>query len=278
MNRLCKLILLVACSISVKAQVPTATIVVPGSTLCSGYVHTFTTVTSNSPTAFSWSVSPASGVTITPDRTSDFIQLSFSRGGTYLLSLAVSNSASTTVVTRTVGITQTAHASFNASLNATGFPNQMILTNYSTHQTSNAWLYNDAPADNNFNTVKDYTTSGAYSITLISFGASACNDTLAYDFRIEDSSGITLPNIFTPNNDSINDVFRPIARGITKMNAYIYNRYGTLIYNWDKVHGFWDGYNTSGEPCSPGIYYCVLEATGFDGKSYKLKTHITLLR
>ena len=154
----------------------------------------------------------------------------------------------------------------------------MILTNYSSNYISSQWLFSDGPSDNNTSTIKNYTTSGNYTISLVAYGNNACNDTSIYSFRIADSSGITMPNIFTPNEDSINDIFKPVARGIANMKVWIYDRYGTSIYSWDGPQGFWDGRNTAGEPLSPSVYFYVLEATGFDGKSYKLKGTVTLLR
>lgn len=279
MKRFIQFNVLILLSLSIKAQVPTATIVAPGLILCSGVPLTFTSITSNSPTAFSWSVSPAASVTISPDKVSPSIKLTFPKGGVYILSLQVSNSTTASVISKTLNVTQSANATFNASLTGIGFPNQMILTNYSTNGINNIWSYNDVPTTNlSYSAIKNYTAAGSYSITLIEYGLGGCNDTSAYAFRISDSSGVTLPNIFTPNNDSINDIFKPIARGISTMNVWIYNRYGTFIYSWDKPNGFWDGYTTSGEPCQPGVYFCVLEATGFDGKSYKLKSKITLFR
>ena len=62
------------------------------------------------------------------------------------------------------------------------------------------------------------------------------------------------------------------------MNVSVFNRYGTIIINRDRVNGFWDGHTTSGERCEAGVYFVILEATGFDGKSYKLKQSLTLVR
>jgi len=279
MNRFIKLYIILLFSLNLKAQVPSATIVAPGPTLCSGIPLTFTTITSNVPTTFNWSVSPSASVIAAPDKASPSITLTFPKGGVYTLSLQVSNSAGSAVISKTITVTQSADATYNASLTTIGYPNQMILTNYSTNGINNVWLYSDvASTDVSYSAIKNYTAAGSYTITLIEYGASGCNDTSAYAFRISDSSGITLPNIFTPNNDSINDIFRPIARGIQDMNVWIYSRYGILVYSWDKPRGFWDGYNTSGEPCGDGVYFCILEATGFDGKSYKLKGTINLIR
>jgi gliding motility-associated-like protein len=270
--------LLLLLSLCVKSQAPTATIVAPSGTLCTGTTYSFTSNTTNSPETYKWTIFPATSLTISPDHASPFININFGRGGIYQFSLQVSNPSGTTTATYSVYVNQKAIASFNASLTTTGFPAQMVLTNYSSYTVHNTWFYSDAASDTLVNTVKNYTASGSYSIMLVAYGKGGCNDTSGYAFRIADSSGITMPDIFTPNNDSVNDIYRPIARGISSLKAWIYNRYGTLIYNWETVNGFWDGYTTSGNPCQPDVYFCVLEATGFDGKSYKLKSKVTLLR
>ncbi len=89
-------------------------------------------------------------------------------------------------------------------------------------------------------------------------------------------SNLILPNVFTPNYDSINDVFRPITDEIVELEFTIYNRYGNLIFETKRVRGFWDGRTTAGEACPDGVYFCVLTATGVDGKTYKEKTFVQL--
>jgi len=123
-----------------------------------------------------------------------------------------------------------------------------------------------------------YSASGAYSVQLVAINSNGCSDTASYSFYLSDSSGINFPNIFTPNADGINDVFKPIARGIKTMKVYIYSRYGNLVYNWDAPNGFWDGYTTAGILCQSGTYFYVLEAEGFDGKHYSHKSYLTLIR
>ena len=259
---------------------PTATIVSPSATLCTRNAITFTTQTSNSPTSYSWSVSPSRSVTAPGGYTNSAVTFSFSSGGTYVISLLASNATGTSIATNTVAVTKSALATFNASLTGIGFPNQLVLTNFSTNSLSNQWLFNDDAAANttSLNTVKNYSVSGSYSLTLITYGSMGCNDTSSYDFRIADSSGITLPTIFSPNGDGVNEIFKPISANISTMNVWIYNRYGNIIINWDRVNSFWDGHTNSGERCEAGVYFVIVEATGSDGKSYKLKHSLTLVR
>lgn len=267
-------------SVFAKAQVPTATIVAPSETLCTATSLTITTITTNSPTSFSWNILPSKSVSVFPSSSSPTLNLTFTNAGSYVLTLTVTNASGSFTVSKNISVTKSAQALFNATFENVGFPTQLKLTNYSTNAIAYNWLFSDDALGTTTvtSTIKTYTSSGSYTVTLISFGNLACNDTSNYYFRISDSSSITLPNVFTPNNDSVNDVFKPIIRGIKELNLWVYNRYGVIIYADDKINCFWDGYTTSGEPCQAGIYFCVCEALGFDGKSYKLKSNITLIR
>ncbi len=96
-------------------------------------------------------------------------------------------------------------------------------------------------------------------------------------FDTNDSvSNIIIPNVFTPNFDSINDVFKPYLDEIEELNFSIYNRFGIIIFETNRVSGFWDGRTTSGEPCQDGVYFCILNAIGIEGKKYKEKTTVQI--
>ena len=111
----------------------------------------------------------------------------------------------------------------------------------------------------------------AFSLCLTSTYA----QTNAFD-TTDSISNVLLPNVFTPNFDSINDVFKPYLDEITEASFSIFNRYGNLIFETNKVNGFWDGRTTSGVPCTDGVYFCIFSATGIDGKKYHEKTFVQL--
>jgi gliding motility-associated-like protein len=126
--------------------------------------------------------------------------------------------------------------------------------------------------------VQTYTAPGAYSVSLVAYGINGCNDTLDYNFEIDGFSEVKLPNVFTPNNDGVNDLFKPISKGLEELKVWVYNRHGVLMHHWVGVNGFWDGRTTAGTECPDGVYMYVVEAKGFDGKEYKLKSNLTLIR
>lgn len=66
---------------------------------------------------------------------------------------------------------------------------------------------------------------------------------------------ISFPNIFTPNNDDVNDKFEPKLIGIKDYQVLIYNRWGNKVAKLDINTPFWDG-----DKAPDGVYYYVLES------------------
>ena len=261
------------------SQAPTAAIVVPSTTICTNQNIIFSSISTNTPTSFNCTISPSTGVNFITGTNQPTIGITFSYQGVYSVSLTVTNATGSFVATQNTTVSLSPRASFSASLTTTGFPNQLVLTNFSSNADNYIWSYSETPSlDNTANTIHNYSASGSYTVTLTALSNNGCADTASYSLFISDSSGVTLPNVFTPNSDDVNDVFKPIARGIKSMNVFIYSRNGNLVASWNTVNGHWDGRTTSGIACESGTYFCVVEATGFDGKDYKLKGFITLFK
>ncbi len=259
------------------SQAPTATIVPPAGILCTGQSLVFNSLTTNTPTAYSWTINPGSGAILSNNQPS--VGVTFTNAGIYSVSLTVSNASGTVTASTSVSIGISPSALFSASLTSAGFPNQIDLTNFSTNANAYLWTFSgEATTYTTTNASHSYTASGNYTVSLVAMNLNGCSTISSYSFRLADSSGVSLPNFFTPNADGINDIFKPVARGLKTLKVHVYNRFGILVYNWDTVNGFWDGYTTSGILCDSGTYFYVLEAEGFDGKSYKLKSFLNLFR
>ncbi len=85
---------------------------------------------------------------------------------------------------------------------------------------------------------------------------------------------IKVPNVFTPNNDGANDIFKIIHSGdFENFSFEIFNRWGNKIYESKDVNFEWDGKNYS-----DGVYYWVIKATGKDNQKLEPTGTITLLR
>lgn len=92
------------------------------------------------------------------------------------------------------------------------------------------------------------------------------NLTLAGDYFFIDDVSITelpgfanIPNVFTPNNDGVNDLFEFQVYNCNSWKMDILNRWGNHVISLDSVHPVWDGkdyedgvyfYKLYGEDCS----------------------------
>ncbi|MBP7849456.1 MAG: gliding motility-associated C-terminal domain-containing protein [Lentimicrobiaceae bacterium] len=90
---------------------------------------------------------------------------------------------------------------------------------------------------------------------------------------------ITIPNVFTPNYDGINDAFQPTHQNIIYYHLSIFNRWGQLLFESFDIREGWDG-KFQGQECSEGTYFYKIEYAGFGQGSLKHSSHgsITLLR
>ncbi len=75
-----------------------------------------------------------------------------------------------------------------------------------------------------------------------------------------------IPNVFSPNNDGMNDFFRiPGIEGFPNSRLEIYNRWGSVIFQDEDYKGGWDG-RLNGTPVSDGSYFYILYRS--DGERY----------
>jgi gliding motility-associated-like protein len=74
-----------------------------------------------------------------------------------------------------------------------------------------------------------------------------------------------MPNVFTPNNDGVNDLFIPVAYDcLSLLDFKIYNRWGQLIYSsTSKIE--WNGRAENREKVSEGTYFWIIQHMDRDG-------------
>jgi len=88
---------------------------------------------------------------------------------------------------------------------------------------------------------------------------------------------VFIPNAFTPNYDSNNDVFYVYANGVAYYHLKIFNRWGEKVFESNNITDGWDGIY-AGKPAVTGVYVYTLTLTFLDGESTKYKGTVTLLK
>jgi gliding motility-associated-like protein len=89
---------------------------------------------------------------------------------------------------------------------------------------------------------------------------------------------IFVPTAFTPDGSRLNDVFTPIAVGITKLDYFrVFNRLGNEIFSTTTLQRGWDG-TYKGLPQSPDTYVWMVRGTDYTGKTVIKKGTVQLIR
>jgi gliding motility-associated-like protein len=147
--------------------------------------------------------------------------------------------------------------------------------------TSNWFFGNGATASNTNNASVStvYNSPGIYTVVLVA-KKGTCVDTAYRIIKVDVPSSMEVPNIFTPNKDGVNDVFRLIASNLTQVHVIIFDRWGNRVYEVESNTGnfVWDGKNLQGKECASGVYFYIIKGKGKDDKEYEKKGHVTLMR
>ncbi|HNJ58769.1 MAG TPA: gliding motility-associated C-terminal domain-containing protein, partial [Chitinophagaceae bacterium] len=88
---------------------------------------------------------------------------------------------------------------------------------------------------------------------------------------------ITIPNVFTPNGDRVNEVFKITSNGLKSLHCAIYDRWGLKLYEWDGVNGYWDG-NTKTGPAPDGTYFYIITYSDYLDKTTTEKGFLNLFQ
>ncbi len=105
-----------------------------------------------------------------------------------------------------------------------------------------------------------------------------CVDSLRSENIVVDPSKLEIPNVFTPNGDGLNDYFVVTAESLRHLNIEIFSRSGLRVYSFDgegeslRNWTGWDGnINNSSRKASPGVYFYIIKAFGWDNIVYDSK-------
>ncbi len=132
---------------------------------------------------------------------------------------------------------------------------------------------------NTVNTQITYTASGTYMVYL-KVQKGSCIDTAIRTVIVELPSKLEVPNVFTPNGDKSNDVFRLRSSNLKEVYIIIFDRWGNKVYEVTSDTGnfAWDGNAQTGKECADGVYFYIIKAEGKDGQEYDLRGNVSLFR
>jgi gliding motility-associated-like protein len=133
---------------------------------------------------------------------------------------------------------------------------------FSTKTKNTSYLYNEA---------------GTFPVVLVAENKFACKDTVLKVITVASDFAVYVPNTFTPNDDSRNDMFVPVARAVKLYDLKIYDRWGQEVFHSKALNDGWDG-TYKGAACKQDVYTWVLDLSSSNGEHVLKTGTVTLIR
>ncbi len=125
----------------------------------------------------------------------------------------------------------------------------------------------------------NYTEPGVYYPYQVVINEYGCKDRSYEKLTVIPVIPVLVPNAFTPDGNSINNIFKPIFYESQVFRLYIYNRWGELIYSAHEMDAYWDGAHSNGQLSEDGVYIWKIIYTAYDtGLPVEIQGHVTLLK
>ena len=125
-----------------------------------------------------------------------------------------------------------------------------------------------------------YTQAGDYSICLTVTNKNGCVDSTCKDLTIYDPFVFVPINVFSPNNDGVNDVFTftNTAQSVGTFTCVIVNRWGKEMATLSGIEDTWDGTTPGGSAATSGVYFYTYSGESQNGLPFNGQGTIQLVR
>ena len=124
-----------------------------------------------------------------------------------------------------------------------------------------------------------YQYPGVATIGLIVYNG-ACSDAASLPIiikKIDTTSIVKLPNVFTPNGDGENDEFMIFVKNPKTVRLTIFNRWGNPVYEITETTPSWDG-KINGYLAAEGVYFYEYFIETQSGPPLKGNGYVQLIR
>jgi gliding motility-associated-like protein len=198
--------------------------------------------------------------------------------GDYTLTITDGNNCSRVIGPFSINSTPAVIAGFTMDIDSGETPLTINFTNTTQNGMNYMWMFGTGDSSVVQSPSYVYTPLGNFIVCLTASDNNGCWDSVCSNVDVYLNSVFIIPNVFTPNDDNVNDIFAVKGVGLKKLDAEIYNRWGQKEYEWHSPLGGWDGRTASGLKATDGTYYYIINAEGVDGEKYFEKGSFMLIR
>ncbi len=158
-------------------------------------------------------------------------------------------------VTKNIWISPLPHAGFIVTPKITTILDPEI--NIKNTASGDAMTFRYTFGDGAFSPFPDtkhiYTSDGSYLITQFVTNGFGCTDSTTEVVNLQPEFRFWIPNAFTPDGNSLNDMFMPVTFGATKYLFEVFDRWGQKLFSTNNTNQGWNG-TYRGKECQQDIY------------------------
>lgn len=169
-------------------------------------------------------------------------------------------------------------AGFSTSQDSMVFGDLIYINNLSEHATELEYVFSSGYTTHEWEPTYTFPSVGMHTITQYATNEYACIDTASVDVYTFLEYNIWVPNVFTPDGDQLNDIFKPVCHNIESYRLQIYSRWGEQLFNQEGESPYWSGVNIDGSLCKQDTYVYYIEYFTPEKKFGRIEGFVILLR
>ena len=141
------------------------------------------------------------------------------------------------------------------------------------------WDFGDGNVSIEKDPVHVFKMPGEFEVVLRAYDIFGCSSVQKEEVKVNEvSKYLMMPNAFSPNNDGLNDVFKPETKGISGYKMAIFNKWGELIFSNDSQNAEgWNG-QLNGQLLPSGNYVYKVSYLTPKGEEIEKAGTVTLIR
>ncbi len=211
----------------------------------------------------------------------NYLSYTFQNSGTYNITAKVYDEGSrcTNNFTYVVQVLPKSKAEFDYSplepvetLDEVKFHNKLKYD----ENTKYTWEISDGYSLDNAKEPKyTFENSGYYHVLLSTINTEGCVDTCTKLIKVKPNVNLYTPNVFTPNHDNVNEVFKPVLYGANAIKLCVFNRWGNKVFESHDEKIEWDG-SYMNQACKEDTYYWTFDYV-LENNISKSKSGVVLL-
>ena len=164
-------------------------------------------------------------------------------------------------------------------------PNQVDILNpvieYETLATGNVSCYynfGDGGSSSECSGTYTFSDGGYFDVVQTVINEAGCTNSAIGQVAVS-GTVFYAPNAFTPDHDGLNDVWLPVALGVSDYRLNVYNRWGELVWETNSQNEPWLGQVGDGVHFAPdGLYYYEAFILDLLALPHTYRGHLQLLR